>query len=307
MRKVPKEVEPELAKILAGQPEPDAEGVAAMREEASRTQAPWSERAAELVNVERTAVRGAEDDRPLWVVSDREAEPSGAPVLYVHGGGWTLCDLRTHLAVVAGLARASGREVHAVDQRRAPEDPYPAPLLDAAAAVRAMSEGHPDGFFLAGDSAGANLSLAALLYLNDRGETHTVAGMLLYYGCFRRVFDTASHRDYGGGPYGLTTDDMRFLWDTYVGDAEGGGRFADLSGCDFRGLPPAQVHVAELDCLADDSRWLAEELRKAGGKPELVTWPGVTHGFLHYSPALERANLAFGVSARFLEKRATGR
>lgn len=302
MREIPKEVERELAEILAGQTETDTEDVAVMREEASRTQAPWSERAAELVNVERTAIRGDADERPLWVVTDREAEPSGAPVLYVHGGGWTVCDLHTHLAVVAGLARASGRAVHAVDQRRAPEDPYPAPLLDAAAAVRAMSEGHPDGFFLAGDSAGANLSLAALLHLNDRDEPHSVTGMVLYYGCFRRLFDTASHRGYGGGPYGLTTDDMRFLWDTYSSGPEGGGRFSDLSGCDFSGLPPAQVHVASLDCLADDSRWVAERLRDAGGKPELVEWLGMTHGFLHYAPRLERANDAFAVSARFLEK-----
>jgi acetyl esterase len=88
----------------------------------------------------------------------------GAPVaLYVHGGGWVLHDLETHDAFCRFLAHVTGWALLAVDYRRAPEHPFPAPLDDVETAgrwLRAHDREHRvDASFLPaiGDSSGANL------------------------------------------------------------------------------------------------------------------------------------------------------
>ena len=292
-----KQIDPELAEILATQPELESLDIGEMREHASRNCSPWSEQARSQVEIEISTVLGGDGDRPLWVV--KAPGSSGQPILYVHGGGWSVCDLNTHLSVFAGLARATKSPVHAVHQRRAPENPYPAALEDVTAAVSEMSRENPDGFALAGDSAGANLALASLLSLRDNGERPPVTRMVLYYGCYLRKFDTESHTLYGDGSFGLTTEKMRRYWELYAED-HSQAVYSDLSAFDFSELPPAQVHVAELDILRDDSLWLAERLAAAGNDSELIVWEGMNHGFLNFAPQLSTANTAFTASANFI-------
>src|SRR5436305_3277879 len=84
-------------------------------------------------------------------------DPAGT-ILWIHGGGWVICDLDTHDAVCRLLAVSSGCRVVAVDYLRAPEDPFPASLDDCWDALRAGSGGAgqapPAG---AADSAGGNM------------------------------------------------------------------------------------------------------------------------------------------------------
>jgi acetyl esterase len=233
----------------------------------------------------------------------REIRPpgsTGAPIVHIHGGGWATCDLDTHLAVVAGLARASGRSVLAPHARRAPESPYPAPLADTIAALRFVSNTHPDGFFLSGDSAGANLALAALLSLRDTSDAMPVRSAALFYGCYRRRFDTPSHIRYGDGRYGLSTEKMATFWNLYAPNATD-ARYADLEGHDMTDLPPLQIHAAQTDILSADSQWLADKVRGHGGAATLLVWDGMAHGFLHYPSGLSSAREAAARAAEFFE------
>lgn len=52
-------------------------------------------------------------------------------VLYFHGGAYYLCDPSTHRQLTARLARAVGGRVYSVRYRLAPQNPFPAALLDA--------------------------------------------------------------------------------------------------------------------------------------------------------------------------------
>lgn len=219
---------------------------------------------------------------------------SGTPVIHLHGGGWSIGSPETHLSLLAGLALATGRPVIAPRVRQAPEHPCPAALDDVHRALTGRN-GRP--FVLGGDSAGANLALAAFLRARDRGDPLAVSGLVLYYGCFRRRFDTRSHRDFGEG-HGLTTEKMRRFWEFYAPD---GGACADLSDADVSGLPPVQLHVAECDPLACDTIWLHDRLRDFGVSAELLIWPGMAHGFLHYASDLPQAREAFARTARFIE------
>ena len=57
-------------------------------------------------------------------------------LLYLHGGGYTIGSVRTHRALVARLASATGARALTVDYRLGPEDPFPAAVDDALAAYR---------------------------------------------------------------------------------------------------------------------------------------------------------------------------
>lgn len=52
-------------------------------------------------------------------------------VLYFHGGAYYLCDPSTHRRLTKRLARAVGGRVYSVRYRLAPQNPFPAALLDA--------------------------------------------------------------------------------------------------------------------------------------------------------------------------------
>src|SRR6185437_15844949 len=57
-------------------------------------------------------------------------EDAAGALMWIHGGGWVICDLDTHDAMCRLLAKESGCEVIALDYRLAPEHPFPASLED---------------------------------------------------------------------------------------------------------------------------------------------------------------------------------
>lgn len=66
-------------------------------------------------------------------------------LLYLHGGGYVIGSLETHRDLVARIAAATGYAALFLDYRLAPEDPYPAAVDDAVAALRWVHDNGPDG------------------------------------------------------------------------------------------------------------------------------------------------------------------
>jgi acetyl esterase len=116
------------------------------------------------------AVRDLEIDGAAGKLKARHYAPprgDGAPLLvYFHGGGFVFGDLDTHDSPCRVLCRHGGMHVLAVDYRLAPENPFPAPVEDARAALRWAQQhavelgADPTRVGVGGDSAGANLSAA---------------------------------------------------------------------------------------------------------------------------------------------------
>ncbi len=298
------QMDPEMAAIARRLPKLEGFDLEAMRHHARMSKAEWNE--APLppgVSVEETRIEGAGGSLEHHVFTPAGA--TGAPILHLHGGGWAVGNLRSTRALFAGLAQATGRRVEAPHVRQAPEHPHPAPLEDALAAIRAVAQAHGGPVVLAGDSAGAHLALAACLAARDAGTPLPVSALVLYYGCFRRLTDTPSHRRFGSGAFGLSSEKMALFWSMLMppGTPAPG---PDLAAAKMHDLPPVQIQAAGLDPLLDDSLWLHEALANSGAPVELHVWPGVLHGFLGYHADLAAARGALAATAGFLAARSAG-
>ncbi len=216
-------------------------------------------------------------------------------ILWIHGGGWVICDLDTHDAMCRLLANESGCEVVAIDYRLAPEHPFPAPLEDCWDALRWVAEHAGDEpVIIAGDSAGGNLSAVCALRARDRGGPE-LALQVLVYPATSGDLTTQSCAKYGTGPDTfLTVADMEWFWAHYVGDAgdDSSPEFRPLRAQDHAGLPPTIVVTAEYDPLRDDGFAYAEALRAAGVPVTHHHYDDVVHAFFSLVNLLDRGNEA---------------
>ena len=250
-------------------------------------------------------------------VDVRVHTPHGAPetgpaIVFIHGGGFVLGNLDTHDRIMRALAEESGMRVLGVDYTLSPEAKFPTALLQCATVVQwAHTQGASHGIdqdrlVFAGDSGGAQLSLATYLYLSrELGDASFVAALVLYYGLYG-LRDSASRRTLGGSWDGLTEADLTYYMDAYLErpeDAE--SPYVDCLSADLKDLPPCYVAAAELDPLLDDSTALATMLR-AHDRPYIYeVFPGVIHGFLHNSRLVDQAGQALKNGARFARDAST--
>ena len=82
-------------------------------------------------------------------------------ILYIHGGAFCLCDSGTHKGLLFRLAQKTNCVVLSINYRKAPEYQYPIPLNDCLIAYTFLLGfvKESNKIFIAGDSAGGNLTL----------------------------------------------------------------------------------------------------------------------------------------------------
>jgi acetyl esterase/lipase len=194
--------------------------------------------------------------------------------------------------------------VLAINYRLAPEHRFPAPVDDAMAAYRWMlAEGlRPEDIVFAGDSAGGNLALAAMLGLRERGLPLPAAGVLM-----SPWNDLAAT----GASYVSRADAdpihqrpmILALAKNYLG--EGGDPRHPLASplhADLAGLPPLLIQVGDRETVRDDSAMFADKARAAGVDVELQVWDGMIHVFQMFAAELAEGFQAIASIAEFIDK-----
>lgn len=228
-------------------------------------------------------------------------------LVFLHGGGWVVGDLDTHDAVCADLAVNVGCRVVAVDYRRAPEHPFPAPVDDAWAAFRDVIARAPElgldpaRVGIGGDSAGANLSAAVSLLARDAGGPAPRVQALIY-GSYDQTKDYPSKDLFGQG-FLLTSDDIAWFRHHYFqGPDDRRDRRASPLLADLRGVAPALIVSAGFDPLRDESTVHAEALRAAGVPVVLRCERDLVHGWLNLAGPIRAARRALDALAASLRE-----
>ncbi len=234
-------------------------------------------------------------------------EKPTAVLFYLHGGGFILGNLDTHDRIMRLLADYSGCTVIGVDYSLSPEARFPQAIEETVAVCRFFKQ-HADDYQLsmknigfAGDSAGAMLALATVLWLRDRGiDCGQIKGALLYYGLYG-LQDSASRRLYGGAWDGLTRQDLDDYQQAYLASpADSESPYYCLFNNDLtRNMPPCFIVAAQFDPLIDDSAALYQTLREHQQPCRYQVYPGTLHAFLHYSRMMPSADLALRDGADF--------
>jgi len=262
----------------------------------------WNTPLPDMAEVRDLTIDSPDGSIAARLVRPGDVETAGA-ILYFHGGGFVLGSLDSHQRLMRLLAIESRTVAIGIDYRLAPEHPFPAALDDGVAGVRWLQREaenldlDPERIVLAGDSAGANLALATLLKLRDQRDPMP-EGAALFYGCYWARLGTGSHHKFGGGDYRLSTSEMGWFWEQYLGGRGRGDAHAEPMQADLAGLPPLFLNYAEVDPLADDTVELAARLDRAGVVHECIRYPGVVHGFMQMTSRVQPAMTAVADAGR---------
>lgn len=228
---------------------------------------------------------------------DHAATAAARPALiYLHGGGFSSFSLDTHDRLMREYAARSGAIVVGVDYSLSPEAKFPVALTETVCVADWLAEAapdigiDPDAIAIGGDSAGANLALAACLVLRGRGDGARMKAMLLNYGFFDTDFTTGSHARHGGADKLLTTEELAHYIHNYVGGTPHAANPLALPiHADLHDLPPSFHAIAQCDPLADGDRAMVAKLEEAGNQVTSIVYRGATHSFLE---AVSIASLA---------------
>jgi acetyl esterase len=296
---------PEIAKVLAGLPEPPAGPLdpVAIRAAEEAQLPPVGERLP-LHSVQDTTADGV----PVRIYTPVEAVSYGL-VVYVHGGAFFLGSLDTHDHVARSLAKQTGLRVVSVGYRRAPEAPYPAGLRDCYAVVRWTADNAErlnwDGEVLAiaGDSSGGNFVAAVAAMAHDEGFDR-ITHQVLFYPSLDLDFDVeryASLQENAEG-YGLETAGLApfnaFYLDSGADPAD--PLVSPIKRADLTGLPPALIVTGEHDPLRDEGELYGRRLAEAGVPVTVRRYAGAGHGFVQHFSWIPEFRRVFDEARDFL-------
>jgi acetyl esterase/lipase len=225
-----------------------------------------------------------------------DQEPTGI-YLHIHGGGWTLGAHDMQDVGLKLLANETGLCAASIGYRLAPEHPYPAGPDDCEdAALHLLEHGAdlldaPARFAIGGESAGAHLAVVTLLRLRDRhGIKNRIAAANLVYGAYD-LNGTPSQILWGDRNLVLSTPIIHWFGNNFLpGLGFEQRRDPDISPlyAPLAHMPPALFTVGTMDCLIDDSLFMAERWRAAGSRAEVAVYPEGVHAFNAYPTGLAR-------------------
>ena len=236
-----------------------------------------------------------------WIVPS-DAAPRKA-ILYFHGGGFRIGSIESHRDLIARLALASGCRALAIDYRLAPEHRFPAALQDAIAAWDwLVGQGYdPCNIALAGDSAGGNLVLAAMLDLGRRDRELPAAAALMSPWTDMAATGASYQNRSKADPIHQRSMILALAQD-YLGEhGDSRNPLASPLYGDFTGFPPLLIQVGDCETVRDDSTMLAEKARAAGVAVELQVWDEMIHVFQMF-PEIPQAQQAIDSIAAFLRR-----
>lgn len=247
---------------------------------------------------------------PLRVRVYPAAAPSGAALVWAHGGAFAFGDLDMPEAdaVARGLAER-GIPVVSVDYALAPaadgprwpvDEPregmrFPVASEEVAYALawtqeRAASLGaDPAKVALGGASAGANLATGVVVRAVNEGGA-LPALLVLAYPTLHAVqpetpAELAALLDDAGLRDQFSPAVVSWMYENYLGGPADAAPTAAVPGLatagELRGFPPVVMVNSEVDELRVSGEAFAQTLRSAGVDVEVSLEPGTTHGHLN--------------------------
>lgn len=282
---------------------------------------------------EWTFARAASQEQPAppWI------RPPARVCLYFHGGAFALCTPATHRGLLMRLVAATSEAaeswaVFAIDYRRPPEHPHPAPLDDCVASyawLLAHMGGHEASsrIVFAGDSAGGALVVSTLDALRKVDLPMPAGGLMLSPWVDLTDTSSSSWRQNVACDF-LPPDLAHYLAKCYAfgndacseristsedpcistisQDEDVLMRLQQLSAtnCKLEGLPPLRILCGERECLRDQVLAFKAKAEAAGVEVDCSVEPGMVHVFAVLADVAKSASVEqwFVTMSTFLQR-----
>jgi monoterpene epsilon-lactone hydrolase len=244
-----------------------------------------------------------------WVVAP--GADSSRRFLYIHGGAFMAGSPKGYRVLTDKLSAITNSAVLAIDYRLMPENTRLACVEDCRTSYDWMLENGPQGpdadtlesptaVFVAGDSAGGNLTLVLLAWARDNQRRAPNAALALSPVTDSRYISPSIRGNLNSDVI-LKPLAKRLAWvpGFMIGIAArfmAGHRASDpvvspLLG-DLAGLPPLLVLASDCEILRDDGRRYVNKAVEAGTDATLMLWDNVPHVWPIFYPDLPEATEA---------------
>jgi acetyl esterase/lipase len=245
----------------------------------------WLAEGPDIAWVNDDTIAGADHVVPvrLYHPAPEEARPL---LLFLHGGGHVAGSVSVYDPICRRLAAATGHIVVAPEYRLAPENPYPAGVLDAYAVAKGTFERlqarqlpFSRRLSVVGDSAGAALTATLCARLQYEPEV-PLARQVLLYPCLDYTMASPSMIENGDG-YFLTRARIAWYFDQYFQRGEDRRAASPLFMPIGPGMPATLVISAGFDPLCDEAGDYVRRLQEAGVSAQWRHFPDMLHAFLN--------------------------
>jgi epsilon-lactone hydrolase len=235
--------------------------------------------------------------------------------LYIHGGAFMMGSPRSHRTLTSRFSKLTGGAVLAIDYRLMPENPRRAGIDDCRGAYLWMLANGPDvaapaqAVFVAGDSAGGNLTLSLLNWVRDAGHRAPDAAVALSPLTDATLASPSMRHHIPSDPmlgplFGklARVPQWLMLWfgllQTRINPSD---PLISPLRADLSRLPPVLVQASEVEMLYDDARRYVNKARAAGSPVRLQSWNHMVHVWQIFNPELPEAEQALAEIGKFLE------
>jgi epsilon-lactone hydrolase len=231
---------------------------------------------------------------------------NGAVILYLHGGAYVAGTARAFRHLAGHIASRADAAAFVPDYRLAPEHRFPAPVEDAKAAYRGLTEQGASAIAIVGDSAGGGLALVLLSIAH--ADALTKGGLVPCAGAAMSpwtdlALTAPSLEDRADADPFLTLDALTRAAEQYLdGQDPQAPRASPLYG-NLNGLPPIQLHAGTDEILLDDSRRYAERAGEASVDADVHVWEGMPHVFQSNVGKLSAADQSLDLIGNFLREK----
>lgn len=222
-----------------------------------------------------------------------------APILYfIHGGGFFGGHTGVITEAMKMIAANTGIIIYACDYRLAPENPYPVGHEDVYSCLEWIYEnaknegGDPSNIFVAGDSAGGNLT-AYCSNRNINEGTHLVKGQMLLYPTVNMGGVSDPHVDFSLDKVEIYEKQRNVIEPTLTMMGELSGGLSEFLGTkdlmtpyltpymDVSPKSPVSfISVGEHDGLVIETLAYARKLKQAGVETETFMYRGMGHAYI---------------------------
>lgn len=235
-----------------------------------------------------------------WLIADEASDEK--VMLYLHGGGYVSGSIQSHRVLCIPLAEHTGVRILTPEYRLAPEHPFPAALEDVLSVyLWLLEQGYESkNIFLAGDSAGGGLSLAAVLSLREKGKK-LPAGLICISPWADMSLSGDTYRTNEKSEPVLNIESLSEWAAAYADRSKHRDLLVSPVYADYQDFPPLLIQVGSEEVLLDDARMIAEKAKAAGVDVSLSVYEGMWHVWHTFGTSLPEARVAFEEIKQFVD------